>query len=148
MQTANFLACGTAFIVAAIGERHTTGELTPWTRRMVITFGAALLTAGLFPTDPWHGYPVGAEEVTTWHGIIHNAAAAIAGLALLVATATTARAARRRAKTTLAIGSLTAGVSYFALSITGTATENFAIVFASGAIIWCWASALLAHTRR
>ena len=65
MQTVNSVACGAAFIAAAIAEGRTTGVLTRWTSRMFVVFGTALVTAGVFRTDPWNGYPASADESVT-----------------------------------------------------------------------------------
>ena len=143
IQTANFIVVGAAFIAAAIAEQQTTNQLTTWTTRMIIVFGTAFIVAGLMPADPWHGYPVGTTDTTTWHGVTHNAAAAVAGLALLVATITTARQARKNNNTARAAAAAAIGIVYFTLSTIGSATSDFRLALAAGALIWCWASATL-----
>lgn len=147
IQRANFLVCGAALIAAALTGRATTRHLTRWTSRMIVAFGAALITAGLLQADPWHGYPAGAVESITWHGALHNVAAAAAGIALVVATITTARAARRLGHSTWARASLATGGGYVVLSIIGNATGDFRVALAAGAAIWCWASIALVTTQ-
>lgn len=147
IQTGNFIVCGSAFVAAALTERRTTNLLTRWTSRMIVTFGAALIAAGVLQADPWRGYPVGATETITWHGVLHNIAAAAAGIALVVATITATRAARRVGHTTWAAVSITAGAGYVVLSITGSATTDFRVALTAGALIWCWASVALATTQ-
>src|SRR5260370_35159211 len=49
-------------------------------------FGASLLVAGIFVTDPALGYPVGATQVHTVHGMIHGLAG-LAAFSLLPASA-------------------------------------------------------------
>lgn len=147
IQTANFIVCGSALVVAALAERRTTNRLTRWTRRMLVAYGSAVITAGVLQADPWHGYPVGVAEITTWHGALHNIAAATAGMALVVATITTAHSARRLGNATWARVSMGTGGSYVVLSIVGGATGDFRIAFTAGTLIWCWASAALATTQ-
>lgn len=147
IQTLNFIACGTAVVAAALTERRTTGLLSTWTRRMITTYGVAVIVAGVFPADPWHGYPVGADETTTWHGVIHSAAAATAGIALVVATITSARFARRLGHNRWASASLAVGVGYLIASMVAGATGDLRIAFLGGAVIWCWASGVLAATQ-
>lgn len=147
IQTANFIVCGAAFVLATLAERRTTRQLSTWTGRMMVTFGGALITAGLIPADPWHGYPVGAAESVTWHGVMHNIAPAVAGIALVIAAISTARAARRAGHSTWAAISMATGVGYLVLSVVGSATGDLRVAFAAGAAIWCWASAALAKTQ-
>lgn len=147
IQTVNFVSCGAAFIAAAIVEGRTTGVLTRWTKRMIVVFGTALVAAGVFRADPWSGYPSGADESVTWTGVVHNAAAAVGGLALVAASFIVASSARRHGRRTLAVTSAVAGSGYVVLSITGGATQDFRIALLAGAIIWSWASATLANTQ-
>lgn len=147
IQTANFIGCGSAVVVATFLQRRSPDRLTRWTGRMLIAYGTAVIVAGVLQADPWHGYPVGADETITWHGTVHNIAAAAAGLALVVATIATARSARRNGRTTWATASLVIGVGYVGLSIIGSATGNFIVAFVAGVSIWCWASVALATTQ-
>lgn len=148
IQTANFIACGAAFVASAVVEKRTTNRLTVWTTRLIVVSGTAFIVAGVARADPWQGYPVGADESTTWHGVIHNGAAAVAGLALLAATITTARHAKQNHNTSKAVISVAIGAIYFALSTIGSATSDFRIALAAGALIWCWTSGTLATTQR
>ena len=79
VQVANFLVCGSLVLVFAIGLRGAIagsrgsvgGPL------LLALFALALLVAGVFVTDPALGYPPGAAQVHTAHGMIHG----LAGLA-------------------------------------------------------------------
>lgn len=88
MQVVNFLVCGTLVLVFAIalrqvikGSRGSIGGPV-----LLGLFAVALLVAGAFVTDPALGYPVGAPQVHTTHGIIHG----LAGLAAFTFLPTTA----------------------------------------------------------
>ena len=88
MQTVNFLMCGTLVIVFAIGLRHALRGSRGSVGGPVLfgLFGSALLVAGIFVTDPALGYPVGAAQVRTLHGMIHGLAG-LAAFSLLPAAA-------------------------------------------------------------
>ena len=88
MQVVNFLVCGTLVITFAValrsaikGSRGSIGAPV-----LIGLFGAALLVAGTFVTDPALGYPVGAPVVHTVHGMIHGLAG-LAAFTLLPAAA-------------------------------------------------------------
>lgn len=87
-QTANFLFCGTLVIAFAVGLRvslqGTRGSIGGPV--LIGLFGATLLVAGAFTTDPALGYPVGAPVVHTLHGMIHGLAG-LAAFSLLPAAA-------------------------------------------------------------
>ncbi len=88
VQVVNFLVCGTLMVAFAIGlhfalrgRRGSIGAPI-----LLGLFGAALLVAGIFVTDPALGYPVGAAQVHTAHGMIHGLAG-LAAFSLLPASA-------------------------------------------------------------
>jgi hypothetical membrane protein len=88
VQVVNFLVCGTLMVAFAIGlhfalrgRRGSIGASI-----LLGLFGAALLVAGIFVTDPALGYPVGAALVHTAHGMIHGLAG-LAAFSLLPASA-------------------------------------------------------------
>ena len=88
MQVVNFLVCGTLVLVFAIALR----QVIKGSRGSIVgpvllgLFAVALLVAGAFVTDPALGYPVGAPQVHTTHGIIHGLAG-LAAFTFLPATA-------------------------------------------------------------
>jgi hypothetical protein len=88
VQVVNFLVCGTLVVAFAIGLRlairGTRGSLAG--PILLGLFGIALLVAGTFTTDPALGYPVGAAQVHTTHGMIHGLAG-LASFTLLPAAA-------------------------------------------------------------
>jgi hypothetical membrane protein len=88
IQTVNFLVCGVLVLTFAFGLRQaikgTRGSIGGPV--LIGLFAVALLVAGVFTTDPGLGYPVGAPEVHTTHGLIHG----FAGLAAFVTIAASA----------------------------------------------------------
>jgi hypothetical membrane protein len=88
VQVANFLVCGGLMVTFAIGLRHVLQGSRGSIGAPVLfgLFGASLLVAGIFVTDPALGYPVGAAQVHTVHGMIHGLAG-LAAFSLLPAAA-------------------------------------------------------------
>jgi hypothetical protein len=83
LQVANFVVCGALAVAGAVGLRRAlrSGRASTWGPRLFWIGGVALVVAGIFPADPMNGYPAGAPDSVSWHGIIHSMAPAIAGLA-------------------------------------------------------------------
>ena len=80
VQVVNFLVCGSLVLVFAValrdsikGSRGSIGGPL-----LLGLFAVALLIAGAFSTDPALGYPVGAAQVHTAHGMIHGFAGLLA----------------------------------------------------------------------
>lgn len=90
MQVVNFLVCGTLVLAFAAGLRQalrgTRGAVGA--PALLALFALDLLVAGIFTTDPALGYPVGAAQVHTTHGMIHGLAG-LAAFTLLPAAAFT-----------------------------------------------------------
>jgi hypothetical protein len=88
VQLVNFLVCGSLAVVFAIGLRSALRGSRGAIGAPILLglFGAALLVAGVFVTDPALGYPVGAAQVHTVHGMIHGLAG-LAAFTLLPASA-------------------------------------------------------------
>ncbi|MEV6428918.1 DUF998 domain-containing protein [Nocardia sp. NPDC051463] len=143
IQIANFLVTGTLFILAAAGLRRsfTEGPGRVWAPRLVAVFGAGLIAAGAFVADPANGYPVGAVEHTTWHGILHGVAAIAAGVALIAALGVFARrffAANQRG---WAITCIIVAVVYLILPFVDPDQGGLLLAVAS-VISWGWLSVL------
>ena len=83
VQVANFLVCGTLVIAFAVGLRGATRSIAA--PILLGLFGVSLLVAGTFSTDPALGYPPGAANVHTTHGMIHGLAG-LGAFSLLPAT--------------------------------------------------------------
>ncbi len=76
VQVANFFMCGVLVLLFSLGLHQALAGTRGSVGAPVFlsVFGASLLFAGAFTTDPVLGYPPGASEVRTVHGTIHNVA--------------------------------------------------------------------------
>jgi hypothetical membrane protein len=83
VQVANFLVCGALVIAFAAGLRVATKSIAA--PILLGLFGVSLLVAGTFSTDPTLGYPPGAANAHTTHGMIHGLAG-LGAFSLLPAT--------------------------------------------------------------
>ncbi len=74
VQTVNFLVCGMLVLVFAVALRQAIKGTQGSIGGPVLfgLFAVALLVAGIFATDPALGYPVGAAQVHTAHGMLHG----------------------------------------------------------------------------
>jgi hypothetical membrane protein len=95
MQIANFLVCGLLTLCFAVGLRQVlrTGRGSVWGPILLSVFGLALITAGVFVTDPSLGYPPGtlSSGPQTLHGTIHGVAGLIAFTSVTIASFVIAR---------------------------------------------------------
>ena len=82
VQVVNFVVCGFLVFLYAIGLRSAIKGTRGSVAGPLLTalFGIDLIVAGAFSTDPALGYPVGAAQVHTVHGMIHG----LAGLGAFV----------------------------------------------------------------
>lgn len=79
VQTVNFVLCGLAITLGAVGLAHEKSLLLALT---VGAFGVGLMLSGIFPMDPMRGYPPGAhpgdpEDFSTAHRLHDTAGAAV-----------------------------------------------------------------------
>ena len=77
VQTINFIVTGTLLLGVAAGMRRALGTGRGSVAAPILTgvFGATLIVAGIFPTDPKPGYPpgtAGTVKATTVPGMIHD----------------------------------------------------------------------------
>jgi hypothetical membrane protein len=93
MQIANFLICGVLVLCFAIGLRRVLrqGKGSTWGPILLGIFGLSLIGAGLFVPDPLLGYPPGAPNTPTFHGILHMVVSLIAFISLPAACFVLAR---------------------------------------------------------
>jgi len=81
-------------------------------------FAGALLVAGIFPTDPYAGYPPGAPLGQTTHGTVHGVAGLLTFVSNALAAFATAVHFRRRAGwSAFAVGSAVVGCAVLALFV-------------------------------
>jgi hypothetical protein len=89
-QVGNFLIAGLLMLAFAVGLRL---MLRPqrgstWGPLLIAIWGAGLLGAGIFVTDPVSGYPLGTPDITlnaTTHGALHDGLSLLGFLALTMA---------------------------------------------------------------
>ena len=79
VQVVNFVVYGLLILGFAVGLRRSLqgGRASLAAPVLIGAYGLALVVAGVFVTDPALGYPPGAAEVHTTHGLVHG----LAGLA-------------------------------------------------------------------
>ncbi|MCU1647240.1 MAG: putative secreted protein [Nocardia sp.] len=99
IQMANFIAAGVLFAACGVGLRREglAGKVIPVA---VAAFGAGLIVAGIFVTDPGAGFPPGAPDGApahmSWHGILHEVGFSVAQFGWLVLAIALIRRARTR----------------------------------------------------
>jgi hypothetical protein len=152
VQTATFLVTGLLLVAFAAGLRRRLrpGPGGTWAPVLVAVNGLSLVVAGLFAADPVNGYPVGAVEDTTVHGVIHAAAPAVGGLAAWATFLVLARRFAAQGRRRWAVLSVALVPADLALSAAGSAMGDFRLMLAALALGYAWTAAvaldLLAET--
>lgn len=144
IQTATFLAVGSLFASAGWLATRAGAATSRWALRLIAVFGASMVIAGLFPADPWNGFPPGAVEGTTIMGVIHNVAAGVGGVSLVAAAGLSGRFHHQRGHTKRRNMAATAAAASLILGAAGSGSQDFRSAFAGGAVAWLWASYELA----
>ncbi|MCF6476250.1 DUF998 domain-containing protein [Nonomuraea sp. MG754425] len=149
IQTANFLLCGALVLASVAGLRRTLAPGSPgraWGTVLLGVYGASLIWAGVFPTDPADGYPpgtaAGIPTEATWHGQLHNFAPVGMGLALSAACLVFARRFAREGRRGLLLYSVLAPAAYLVLGFAAFPAQDYRLMLAGGGVIWTWAAAL------
>ncbi len=159
VQTINFFVCGALVIGFAVGLRLAAGGVA--TPALLAAFGVSLLVAGAFTTDPALGYPPGAPQVHTTHGMIHGLAG-LGAFSLLPASAIAMAARFGRQGTNrrwlwyslvvgaVMIASFIASTTFSTLDQTGTMPNAPTGFLQRIAIVtgWTWISMLALHLLR
>jgi hypothetical protein len=160
MQIANFVACGLLIVAGAVGLARAlpAGPGSTWGPRLVGLFGVSLVLAGVFVTDPLHGYPADAVASAshTVHGMIHGLNGAVCFSALAAAGGVFARyfagRSRRWAVASLLVGILVpvlfvATQASSVLSDTGVLADAPTGVLQRITIVggWSWLALLTLH---
>jgi hypothetical protein len=145
IQVANFLVCGSLFVLFAAGVRRALppGPVSWAATALTSLFGAGLIASGLFVTD------IAGETGHSWQGTAHNAAGTIVFLSVPLLTFTwTVRCARRR-RWAWATTSAAVGVAMLIL-IQGLAVPEYRGLYQrlTIALGWAWITALALHLRR
>lgn len=125
VQTINFLVCGTLVLVFAVALRQaikgTRGSIGAPV--LIGLFAISLLVAGTFATDPALGYPVGAAQVHTAHGMIHGLAGLFAFTVLPAAAFVMAWHFAALLERRWVIYSVAVGVVILVMFVAGSATS-------------------------
>jgi hypothetical protein len=144
IQVANFVVTGLLVLAFAAGLRRTLhpGRAGTWGPILIGANGVAHIVAGLFPTDPINGYPVGAADEVTAHGIIHSTAPGIAGVAGLVAFIVFARYFAQRGQRAWVALCVAAVPVSLALSAAAVVAGDFRVLLVESAMTWGWTTLL------
>lgn len=148
IQTANFLVSGALILVSAAGLRRVLAPGTTGRTRgtaLIAVYGASLVWAGVFRTDPADGFPAGtpagAGEVN-WHGMLHNLAPVGMGLALSAACLVFARRFAREGRRGWTTYSVAAVAVHLVLGLAALPAGEYRLMLAGGAALWTWAAVL------
>ncbi len=147
IQILTFVLAGLGLICLSIGHRRvvTRGIGRAAIPVLVSISGAGFIAAGLFPQDPANGFPVGVADApaadTTWHGLVHMAAAIVAFTALAVAAIVALVRTVRERRVAVAIGNGVVAIVLLAPVAPDIASIQVAVtgLFAFG---WCTATAI------
>jgi hypothetical protein len=144
LQTANFLVCGGLTLAGAVGLRWTLagGRAGTWGPWLIALTGLALIVAGVFPADPMNGFPAGTADPVTWHGTVHSAGPALAGIAGLVAYVVFARRFAADHERRWVAWSVIAPIAIFASNATAFAVADFRLILISQLIGTAWTTSV------
>jgi hypothetical protein len=134
VQVMNFLVYGVLMGCFAVGLRRSLGggRASIAAPVLVGAYALSLLSAGIFVTDPALGYPAGAPEVHTTHGLIHGLSGLAAFTFLIAASFVMAwRFSGDRESRPWAIYSLLSGLLIIACFV---ASNVFSVLDAQGSL--------------
>jgi hypothetical protein len=143
IQTVNFLVTGALILIFAAGLRRHLGGAR-WRPLLIAVNGLAMIVAAAFPADPINGYPAGAADQVSLHGIVHSAGPAAAGIAGIIAYVLFARTGSRgwRVYTWVTLA-LTV-----ALTVAAASMMDFRIMLLAAAVQWGWLTVLAVRAYR
>ena len=148
IQSANFVLTGAMVVAFAAGlARAGAGR---WAPRLLALYGAGLAAAGIFTADPAGGFPAGADETPTWHGMLHLGAGGVGFLGMIAGCLVLGRRFARAGRRGWALASRVTGVA-FLLAFAGITTGSTAatLPFVAGVVLsFGWLAALTVHTYR
>jgi hypothetical membrane protein len=145
VQTANLAVCGLMVIGAAIGiARVLPSRAAGW---LLGCFGAGMVVASIFPTDPVDGFPpgtpLGVPTTMSTSALIHLASGAIGFVTLAAACFVVARAMSRRKQPSMARLSFVCGlavlIGFFApVAIPDAGSAGIAGIWFAVVVGWAW----------
>jgi hypothetical membrane protein len=147
IQVANFLLTGLCVLAFAVGLRRA-GMPAP---RLVAGYGAGLVAAGIFRADPALGFPAGAPEEFSWHGLLHLACGGVGFLALVAACLVLGRHYARAGRTGMAVFSRVTGIAFlaaFAGISSGSAGPTVPAFVAAVVLVWAYLATVAVDTYR
>jgi len=151
IQIINFIAAGLLNVAYAAGQRRVLHPgpgraCGPW---LIGVYGAGLVAAGVFVTDPASGYPPGIPEPpgSSWHSTLHGLFAFVVFGSLTAACFVFARRFAAHSQPGWAVYSATTGVAVLALFLAAPLNEDLFSRLLRIAVLlgWAWASALAAR---
>jgi Protein of unknown function (DUF998) len=154
IQIATFVVAGAMTIAAAAGVHRALPSR--WAPRLIALYGAGLMAAGVFRTDPAGGFgpgaPAGKAVHVSWHGDGHLIAASIGFVAVIAACFVVARYLSRAGHRGLAIYSRITGVVFaaaFAGVTSGSSSPAIVLPFyAAVTAVSGWLAVVCVHLYR
>ncbi|HVW45006.1 MAG TPA: DUF998 domain-containing protein [Amycolatopsis sp.] len=147
VQITNFVLAGAMTLAFAAGLRRATG--LKWAPRLVGAYGVSLVLAGIFRADPARGFPVGAPETVTWHGMAHLVAGAVGFVCLAVACMAAGRWFGTGGWAWYSRASGIAILAGFLCVASGSTAAWATLAFIAGvALAWVWLAAIAVHLYR
>jgi hypothetical protein len=148
LQITNFILTGLMVVAAAVGIGRALGP--GWAPRLLGTFGASLVAAGVLRADPVVGFPAGTTTATiSWHGIGHLIAGSIGFACLIAACVVLGRRFARKGQPGWAAWSRATGVVFLAafVGIASGSSQPIVIVGFTAAVIaaFAWLAAVSLH---
>lgn len=146
-QMLTFAITGLGLVCLSIGHRRVvTGGLGRAAIPVLIAIGGiGFIAAGIFTQDPAYGFPIGVGDgpatKTSWHAVIHMAAAIVAFTALAVAALVALVRTIRQRRPLAAVGNGIVALALLAPVVPDVASIQVAItgLFAFG---WCTITAI------
>jgi hypothetical protein len=155
VQMANYVLTGLMLVAFAVGLGRALrpGPADRWAPALVGVFGASLVVAGIFTTDPYGDYPFNGFHGTSGRGLLHFAALCIGSVAVAAACFALARRFAADAAPGLARFSGVTGVVFlagllpFIATFPGNAVNNVRFT-AAVVLVLGWIAAVAAHLYR
>lgn len=160
VQSLSFFLAGAMSVAFVLGARRVLTASGGWPAFGLIcllAWGVGLIASGMFATDPIGGYPVGTPErpdARSFPGVLHNLAAVVQFLALIVCCAAFGRWFAARRQTVWAYYSFASAVALLVSIVLASyglgrieGLGQFAGLFQriAGVIAFAWQTALAVH---